>query len=205
MHSPPAPDLADRKRACRAAALEARARAHALAGATAGAKLAAGGLDFLGLGPGLAVSGFCSFGNEIDVVPLMVRLAGKGWRIALPVVIGRGRPLVFRAWAPGEPTVAGVWSIPVPLESAPEIEPDVLIVPMLAFDAAGYRLGYGGGFYDRTLSRLRAIKPVVAVGVAFAGQEVAHVPHGDHDEPLDWILTENGASRPAAGSVRTCG
>jgi 5-formyltetrahydrofolate cyclo-ligase len=205
MHSPPAPDLADRKRACRAAALEARARAHALAGATAGAKLAAGGLDFLGLKPGLAVSGFCSFGDEIDVVPLMVRLAGNGWRIALPVVIGRGRPLVFRAWAPGEPTVAGVWSIPVPLESAPEIEPDVLIVPMLAFDAAGYRLGYGGGFYDRTLSRLRAIKPVVAVGVAFAGQEVAHVPRGDHDEPLDWILTENGASRPAAGSVRTCG
>ena len=174
----------------------ARGRAHALAGATVGPELAAIGLDFLDLEPGLVVSGFTPFLNEIDVLPLMARLAGEGWRTALPVVAGRDRPLVFRAWAPGEPTVAGAWSIPVPPDSAPEVEPDVLLVPMLAFDRSGFRLGYGGGFYDRTLSALRAAKPVVAVGVAFAGQEMAEVPREAHDEPLDWILTEHGPSRP---------
>jgi 5-formyltetrahydrofolate cyclo-ligase len=200
------PDLAAAKRRCRAAAIEARARAHALAGATAGPRLAANGLDFLQLGQrGGVVSGFTPFADEIDVMPLMTRLAGENWQTALPVVVARGQPLAFRAWAPGDPTVAGIWSIPVPLESAPELEPDVLIVPMLAFDGEGYRLGYGGGFYDRTLARLRAIKPVVAVGAAFAGQEVARVPRGPHDEPLDWIVTEHGPKRPAGTPARSCG
>jgi 5-formyltetrahydrofolate cyclo-ligase len=128
-------------------------RAHAAAGAAAGPALAAIGLDFLGREPGV-VSGFVPFADEIDVLPLMARLAGEGWRTALPVVVGRDKPLVFRAWAPGEPTSAGAWSIPVPPDSAPEVEPDVLLVPMLAFDGAGFRLGYGGGFYDRTLAAL---------------------------------------------------
>ena len=131
-------------------------------------------------------------------MPLIARLAGEGWRTALPVVVGRNLPLVFRAWALGEPTMAGRWSIAMPLATAAEVEPDVLLVPMLAFDAAGFRLGYGGGFYDRTLAALRAVKPVIAVGVAFAAQEVAEVPRGRHDEPLDWILTEAGPKRPAA-------
>lgn len=191
----PPDDPAAAKRRCRAAAAEARARAHGAAGAAAGPKLAAIGLGFLGLGPAV-VSGFKPFADEIDVLPLMARLAAEGWRTALPVVAGRGKPLVFRAWAPGEPTVAGAWSIPVPPESAPEVEPDVLLVPMLAFDRSGFRLGYGGGFYDRTLSASRAARPVIAVGVAFAGQEMADVPREAHDEPLDWILTEHGATRP---------
>jgi 5-formyltetrahydrofolate cyclo-ligase len=204
MHTPlPSDDPADAKRRCRAAAAEARARAHDSAGAAAGPKLAAIGLDFLRLEPGV-VSGFKPFADEIDVLPLMARLAAEGWRTALPVVAGRAKPLVFRAWAPGEPTVVGAWSIPVPPDSAPEVQPDVLLVPMLAFDRAGFRLGYGGGFYDRTLSALRAVKPVIAVGVAFAGQEMAEVPREAHDEPLDWILTENGASRPS-DPVRSCG
>ena len=192
MHNPLASDdLAADKRRCRVAAAGIRALAHASVGAKAGTRLAATGLDFLGLEPRV-VSGFKSFADEIDVMPLMARLAGKGWRTALPVVVGRGRPLLFRAWAPGEPTVAGAMSIPVPLDTAPELEPDVLLVPMLAFDGQGFRLGYGGGFYDRTLAGLRASKPVVAVGVAFAAQEVAKLPRGRHDEPLDWILTEDG-------------
>lgn len=170
----------------------------------AGAKLAAAGLDFLGLEPRV-VSGFKSFADEIDVLPLMARLARQGWRTALPVVVARGRPLLFRAWEPGEPTVAGPWSIPVPLATAPELEPDVLLVPMLAFDRQGFRLGYGGGFYDRTLAVLRAMKPVVAVGVAYAAQEVAELPRGPHDEPLDWILTEDGPKRPAIAQARSCG
>jgi 5-formyltetrahydrofolate cyclo-ligase len=205
MHSPlPPEDIAAAKRRCRAAAMEARARAQALAGAAAGRELAAIGLDFLGLAPAV-VSGFTPFGAEIEVVPLMARLAGEGWRTALPVVAGRDLPLVFRAWVPGEPTAAGAWSIPVPLDTAPVVVPDVLLVPMLAFDGQGYRLGYGGGFYDRTLAELRARKPVVAVGVAFSGQEVAHVPREAHDEPLDWILTETGPKHPAEPSGRSCG
>jgi 5-formyltetrahydrofolate cyclo-ligase len=117
---------------------------------------------------------------------------------------GPGRPLVFRAWAPGEPTVAGAWSIPVPPDSAPEVEPDVLLVPMLAFDGAGFRLGYGGGFYDRTLrpcapsSRCRGGRGLRRPG---GGAGAARA----HDEPLDWILTEHGPSAPAATSVRSCG
>jgi 5-formyltetrahydrofolate cyclo-ligase len=196
MHSPlPPDDPAAAKRRCRAIAAEARARAQAAAGAAAGVQLAAIGLGFLGLEPA-TVSGFKPFADEIDVLPLMARLAAEGWRTALPVVVGRARPLVFRAWSPGEPTFPGVWSIPVPPESAPEVRPDVLLVPMLAFDRSGFRLGYGGGFYDRTLSALRASKPIVAVGVAFSGQELPEVPREAHDEPLDWILTEHGPSRP---------
>lgn len=206
MHSPLAPaELDAAKRRCRAVAAEMRARVHAEAGTTVGSRLAAIGLDFLEVEAGQVVSGFTPVGDEVDVVPLMARLAGEGWRTGLPVVVGRGRALLFRAWAPGEPTVAGAWTIPVPPESAPEVEPDVLLVPMLAFDAAGYRLGYGGGFYDRTLSALRAARPVVAVGVAFAGQEIPQVPRGRHDEPLDWILTETGPRRPATSACRSCG
>ena len=202
MHTPlPSDDPAAAKRRCRAAAAEARARAQRAAGAAAGPKLAAIGLEFLGLEPA-TVSGFKPFADEIDVLPLMARLAAEGWRTALPVVMCRSKPLVFRAWAPGEPTVAGAWSIPVPPDSALEVRPDVLLVPMLAFDRAGFRLGYGGGFYDRTLSALRATRPVIAVGVAFADQEMAEVPREAHDEPLDWILTEHGPSRP---QVTPCG
>src|SRR5947207_15918028 len=105
-------------------------------------------------------------------------------------------PLTFRAWAPGEPTGRGIWDIHIPLETAVEVDPDVLLVPMLAFDKRGYRLGYGGGFYDRTLRELRKLKPIEAIGISYAAQEIDEVPHGDHDEPLDWMLTERGIRKP---------
>ena len=108
----------------------------------------------------------------------------------LPVVIGADQPLLFRAWTPGETLAPGVWDIPIPPETAAEVLPDVLLVPMLAFDRQGYRLGYGGGFYDRTLEKLRAFRRVWAVGVAYAAQEVEAVPRGDHDAPLDYVMTE---------------
>jgi 5-formyltetrahydrofolate cyclo-ligase len=136
------------------------------------------------------VSGFYPYKSEINVLPMLGKLAGEGWTPCLPVVQGKGLPLTFRTWYPGEPTIPGLWKIPVPDPSCPEVDPDVLLVPMLAFDRRGYRLGYGGGFYDRTLTRLRAMKPVTAIGVAFAAQEVDIVPHGAHDQPLDYVMTE---------------
>lgn len=193
------------KRQCRALALEARARAHAQSAHTAPARLQAFGLDFLTAPPGLAVSGFMPFRDEINVLPLFARLAAEGWQTAMPVVMGPGLPLKFRLWAPGDPTVPGAWSIPVPLESAPEVDPEVLLVPMLAFDKNGYRLGYGGGYYDRSLARLRAIRPVVAIGIAYTSQEVSQVPAARYDQPLDWILTEEGPRRPVRLSPATCG
>lgn len=93
--------------------------------------------------------------------------------------------------------VPGLWEIPVPPETAEEVEPDLLLIPMLAFDRLGYRLGYGGGFYDRTLELLRNRKPITAIGVAYAAQEMSEVPRGPHDQPLDWIMTEEQTFRPA--------
>jgi len=107
----------------------------------------------------------------------------------MPVMQGRTRPLLFRAWAPGDAMDRAVWGIAEPKADRAELEPDVLIVPLLAFDRRGWRLGYGGGFYDRTLRHLRARKAVTAVGIAFDEQEVDAVPHLDYDERLDWVLT----------------
>jgi len=183
-------DIAEVKRKARTAASKRRADAHERLKDEAGAALAARGLP-----PGLPfatgiVSGFVPYKSEITTIPLLNRLAREGWRTALPVVIAPEQPLVFRAWSPGEPLVPGVWDIPIPPESAEEVLPDVLLVPMLAFDAHGFRLGYGGGFYDRSLEKLRALKKVTAIGVAYHDQMVDEVPRGPHDAPLDYVMTE---------------
>ena len=136
------------------------------------------------------VSAFFPYKSEIDTRPLLGKLAGEGWTTALPIVIVLGEPLIFRRWLPGEPTTPGVWGIPRPMDTSPLIEPDVLLVPLMAFDRSGYRLGYGGGFYDRTLEILRTKKKITAIGVAYAAQEVDVVPRGDHDQPLDFVMTE---------------
>lgn len=136
------------------------------------------------------VSGFFPYQSEIDTTPLLGKLAGDGWTTCLPIVIAKEQPLLFRRWLPGEPTIAGVWGIPRPSDEAPEVVPDVLIIPMLAFDRKGYRLGYGGGFYDRTLEKLRATKKIIAIGVAYAAQELDEVPHDAHDQALNFIMTE---------------
>jgi len=105
-------------------------------------------------------------------------------------VAGRGKPLIMRAWAFGAPLVAGVWGIRQPPPEAPEVFPDVLIVPLAAFDRAGHRIGYGAGYYDMTINRLRAMKPVAAVGIAYAAQEIPRVPATTRDAALDLVLTE---------------
>lgn len=138
------------------------------------------------------VSAFHPVRSEIDTRPLLVRMAGEGWITCLPVVVAEGQPLIFRRWLPGDLLEKGAMAIDIPYATSPEVEPDVLIVPLLAFDSKGYRLGYGGGFYDRTLKKLRAKKKIIAIGAAYAAQEVEHVPHADHDQPLDFVMTERG-------------
>jgi 5-formyltetrahydrofolate cyclo-ligase len=140
--------------------------------------------------PGAVVSGFMPMKSEINPVPLMKKLAGKGARLALPVVAGPGNPLVMRAWNFGEPLASGVWGIREPKPEAEEVEPDILLVPLLAFDRTGHRLGYGGGYYDLTIARLRARKAVVAVGLAYAALEIADLPVTPRDAALDLVLTE---------------
>ena len=128
--------------------------------------------------------------SEINPLPLMRKLAEAGAQLALPVVAGRGKPLIMRAWAFGEPLASGVWGIREPKPDAPEVDPDILLVPLLAFDRRGHRLGYGAGYYDMTIAALRARKPVVAIGIAFAAQEVDAVPITPRDARLDLVLTE---------------
>lgn len=189
------PEIAEQKRQARKAAETARAEAHAVLKDEAALALARTGLDFAAPLPGNTVSAFIPFGFEIDTRPLLAKLAAAGFTTCVPVVVKPATPLQFRTWVPGEETVPGRWNIPVPPETAQTVEPDVLLVPLMAFDAAGYRLGYGGGFYDRTLERLRALKPIIAIGVAYSAQQVEEVIRGEHDQKLDWILTEAGPAR----------
>jgi len=144
----------------------------------------------LAIAPGTIVSGFMQLKSEINPLPLMRKLAGQGARLALPVVAGRGKPLVMREWNFGEPLATGVWGIREPKPEAAVVEPDILLVPLLAFDRAGHRIGYGAGYYDLTLAQLRARKPIIAVGLAFAAQEVPAVPATLRDARLDLVLTE---------------
>ena len=141
------------------------------------------------------VSAFVAIGEEADPAPLIGLLRANGYPIALPRVVKKGEKLAFHLYAPGAALIPGVFGLSQPGKDWPEAVPDVLIVPLLAFDARGMRLGYGGGFYDRTLADLRASRNVLAVGFAFAGQEVEDVPHRESDEPLDWVVTEAGTRR----------
>jgi 5-formyltetrahydrofolate cyclo-ligase len=149
------------------------------------------------LAPGLVVSGYWPQPEELDCRPLLLALHRAGHPVGLPVIARRGEPLAFRLWQPERPLIAGTYGIAVPPDDAPVVVPALVLAPLLAFDAAGYRLGYGGGFYDRTLEKLAAGGNVVAVGVAYAAQEVPAVPRGPHDRRLDWIITERAAWRVA--------
>jgi 5-formyltetrahydrofolate cyclo-ligase len=180
------------KKTMRDAAKSARAAAFAQHGASASVQLAQHGVAFLAGHAGATVAGFSAINDEIDPKPLMLLLAGLGHRLALPTMQGKGKPLVFRQWTPGDEMAPAVWGIAEPLATRAVVAPDVLLVPLLAFDARGYRLGYGGGFYDRSLEQLRAQKPITAVGVAYDEQRLDAVPHLDYDQPLDWVLTPSG-------------
>ncbi|HVJ76879.1 MAG TPA: 5-formyltetrahydrofolate cyclo-ligase [Hyphomicrobium sp.] len=180
------------KKELRAAAIERRKAAFARHGAEASRMIAAHGLDFIGVNAGSVVSGFAAINEEINPAPLMTWLQAEGFRLALPVMQGKSKPLLMRSWTPGDAMNVAAWGIAEPLEDKPSVDPDVVLVPLLAFDARGYRLGYGGGFYDRTLQRLRKLKPVVAVGLAYDELRVDAVPVESYDERLDWVLTPSG-------------
>ena len=136
------------------------------------------------------VAGYWPIGTELDVRHTLSHLDLIGFGCALPVVVAKGEPLTFRTWTPQTLMERSGLGILAPAATVPEVDPDVLLVPLLAFDRAGYRLGYGAGFYDRTLERLRRSKRVTAVGIGFAGQEVDSVPRDQYDQPLDWLVTE---------------
>ncbi len=108
----------------------------------------------------------------------------------MPVAVGRGEPLVFRAWTKDTVLVRGLYGILEPSSDAEEVEPDIVLVPLAAFDRRGHRLGYGGGYYDRTLQGLRKTRRITAAGLAFSVQEIGELPADAHDEPLDLVLTE---------------
>lgn len=148
---------------------------------------------------GITVSGYMPMGSEANVLPLLRTLRARGFTLALPVTPKRGQPLVFRCWEEGDALEKGPLATRQPGGAAPAVCPDLVLTPLLAFDRAGNRLGYGGGYYDRTIRALREHQPVMAVGIAYAAQEVEAVPHDADDTPLDLVITEAGAVEPEQG------
>lgn len=175
----------------KAAAL--RRAALAPAGIDAAARAMRHFFGVLSPAPGTVVSGYWPLRDELDPRPLLEALHRRGCVCSLPAVVTAGEPLAFRRWAPGSPLVPGPFGTSEPAPDAPPLSPALLLVPLLAFDRRGHRLGYGGGFYDRTLADLRARGKITAIGLGFAGQEVEAVPDDAGDQRLDWLVTENYA------------
>jgi 5-formyltetrahydrofolate cyclo-ligase len=198
----PIPALASQRKAeLRAAALDRRSQVAPAIRAAFASRIAAEGLRLAGLWRPRVVSAFFSIRGEPDTSPLLSALAGSGFATALPVTAGAGEPLVFRLWRPGDATSAGAMKIPEPVRESPQVEPDMLFVPLSVFDRRGHRIGFGAGHYDRTLAALSARGPIRTIGVAFSVSEISEVPTEPHDRPLDLILTENELIDPR-GALR---
>jgi len=180
------------KAAARLAAIETR---KGLAVPDAGARLAGHFLDAFRPEPGTAVAAFWPMPDEIDTRPLLDALHGADCRCLLPVAARLGAPLVFRHWTPGMELIKSAFGVMEPGPHARQMRPAIALVPLLSYDDTGIRLGYGGGYYDRTLAALRAdgAGPLIAAGAAFAGQRVDRCPRTAFDQRLDWIVTEDGA------------
>jgi 5-formyltetrahydrofolate cyclo-ligase len=180
------------KAAARLAALETR---DAVATTGAGTRIATHIMNAFEPGPDTNVSAFWPIEGEIDLRGLLDALHEAGCQSLLPVVVAPAAPLEFRQWKPGIELIKSAFGVMEPGPEAAPARPDIVIVPLLSFDDFGYRLGYGGGYYDRTLAALRAdgLGPVTAAGAAFAGQRVDSCPRGPFDQRLDWIVTEDGA------------
>ncbi|WP_227284151.1 5-formyltetrahydrofolate cyclo-ligase [Boseongicola sp. H5] len=183
--------LSEQKAALRRDAYAARKAAFA-----EGHGLAATAALLAEIGPvsGHVISGYMPIRTELDPIPAMTALAARN-RVCVPVIAAKGEPLRFREWTPAAEMVPGPFGALIPADGD-WLEPDILIVPLVGFDRAANRLGYGGGFYDRTLARLRANGPVRAVGFAFAAQQLPPLPVEPTDQPLDAVVTEAGTIRP---------
>jgi 5-formyltetrahydrofolate cyclo-ligase len=173
----------------RATALAARDALSDAQRAAAAQAVAARGLPFE-LMRGTVVAGYAPIRSEFDPMPLLQRLADNGARLALPVIVRRDSALAFRAFAPGEVLERGPLGIPQPATASAELVPDIVLVPLAAFDRSGHRIGYGAGYYDRTIDLLRGLNRTIAVGIAFAVQEIEAIPALPHDARLDYVLTE---------------
>lgn len=180
--------LAEAKTAARKTAFAARKAAHAAGQGDAANRLA----QVLAQHAGKTIAGYMPMRTEIDPLPAMAAHRGP---VCVPVILGPARPLDFRRWTPEAPMIVGDFGALIPAEGDSLI-PDILIVPLVAFDRRLYRLGYGGGFYDRTLEQLRARRPTLAIGFAFAAQELPAVPTEPTDQPLDLIVTDQGILTP---------
>jgi 5-formyltetrahydrofolate cyclo-ligase len=184
-----APPTDQSKADLRAAALAARDALNGEHRAAAAQAIAGRGLPFE-ITPGAVVAGYSPIRSEVDPAPLMRKLAAQGAQLALPVITARGQSLRFRVWSADDRLLQGPLGILEPSPAAAEITPDIVLVPLAAFDRAGHRIGYGAGHYDRTLAQLHKSKGFAAIGLAFAAQQVKTVPALQHDVALDYVLTE---------------
>jgi 5-formyltetrahydrofolate cyclo-ligase len=184
------PQSGDRKSELRRQALDRRRDVEPTTRAALSARLALVGLEWARRWRPRVVAAFSPIRDEPDTGPLLAALQAHGFATALPVVAGRSAPLAFRLWRAGEPLARSALGVPEPVAAAPVAEPDLLFVPLAAFDRRGHRIGYGAGHYDRALKRLRGKGPIRAVGVAYAVSEIDAAPDEPHDERLDFILTE---------------
>src|SRR5258705_5221230 len=187
-------DITARKKVLREELL---ARRGALTGDSAARsrRMAENFLRFIPVPANAVVSAYIAIGDEADPAPLIEAVRARGYRVALPRVVGKNMPLAFHLYEADAKLVPGVFGLSQPAPEWPEVDPDVLAVPLLGFDGQGNRIGYGAGFYDRSLTLLRSRHKVLAVGYAFAAQEVSAVPHRASDEVLDWIVTQDGARK----------
>ena len=188
-------DVAEEKTLLRGKAAEARRIAHeADRNGAAPKAVAANFLAKMNVAPDAVIGGYWPIGTEMDVRPLLTALHERGHVCGLPVA-HKHQPLAFHRWRPQDRLVRGVFNIQVPDHNTPTVEPDILLMPLLAFDAKGRRIGYGGGYYDRTIPAIRARRKLLAVGIAFAAQEVERVPNDRFDQRLDWVVTEHAVRR----------
>ena len=181
------------------ARVRARARRQAVPAAlreAAAAKAAEHFLAAIPLSPSSLVSLYWPMADEFDSRPLLHALSEAGHGVALPVVVQAGEPLCFRAWKAGDALAKSAFGVLEPMDTAAQVVPNVVVAPFLAYNALGFRLGYGGGYYDRTLRALRGTVPgLLAVGLGYAAQAMTALPYDHNDEPLDWLVNEDGAQR----------
>ena len=185
------PSIDEQKRLQRIQAKQQRANAFAL-NPDMGGQVCQQLLDSKRLKTNQIVAVYWPLGDELDPMPLLKRLHHLGHQMVLPVMLGAGKPLIFRTWCPNDRLQDAQFGTYEPCEDKHALKPDVILAPLLAFDRHGYRLGYGGGFYDRTIEKLRQTKSVSVFGVAYAAQEMIQVIKGPYDQPLDAVVTELG-------------